>query len=135
MTLIGFPTAEGEGGGCAFSSDTAYAITSRSEHKEAAWAFLEYSLGRDVKNGLPTHRKKLLEMADTTEYARDNQGFLLLGLDGLPLPQYDSINYDGWQYEYHPVTEEETAALLYLMDTAAAIQSRAGVYLKENRQG
>ena len=74
-------------------------------------------------------------MADTTEYARDNQGFLLLGLDGLPLPQYDSINYDGWQYEYHPVTEEETAALLYLMDTAAAIQSRAGVYLKENRQG
>ncbi len=167
MTLIGFPTAEGEGSGCAFSSDTAYAITSRSEHKEAAWAFLEYSLGRDVKNGLPTHRKKLLEMADTTEYARDNQGFLLLGLDGLPLPQYDSINYDGWQYEYHPVTEEETAALLYLMDTAqaaspmddtlwriiveeagpyfqgqktvedtaAAIQSRAGVYLKENRQG
>lgn len=167
MTLIGFPTAEGEGSGCAFSSDTAYAITSRSEHKEAAWAFLEYSLGRDVKNGLPTHRKKLLEMADTTEYARDNQGFLLLGLDGMPLPQYDSINYDGWQYEYHPVTEEETAALLYLMDTAqaaspmddtlwriiveeagpyfqgqktvedtaAAIQSRAGVYLKENRQG
>ncbi len=167
MTLIGFPTAEGEGSGCAFSSDTAYAITSRSEHKEAAWAFLEYSLGRDVKNGLPTHRKKLLEMADITEYARDNQGFLLLGLDGMPLPQYDSINYDGWQYEYHPVTEEETAALLYLMDTAqaaspmddtlwriiveeagpyfqgqktvedtaTAIQSRAGVYLKENRQG
>lgn len=118
MTLIGYPTADGEGSGCLFSTENAYAITSRSEHKEGAWAFVEFCLCIDVENGFPTHREKLLEKAAAVEYYKDSQGWPVLGLDGLPALKYDRINYDGWEYEYHAVTEEETAALLYLMDTA-----------------
>lgn len=28
------------------------------------------------------------------------------------------MEYDGWRYQYHDVTEEETAAVLYLLETA-----------------
>lgn len=118
MTLIGYPTANGEGSGCLFSTENAYAMTSRSRHKEAAWEFLEFCLCKDVEKDLPTHREKLLEKAAAVEYYRDSQGWLLLGLDGLPALKYDRTSYDGWQYEYHAVTEEETDTLLYLMDTA-----------------
>lgn len=118
MTLIGYPTADGEGSGCLFSTENAYAVTARSGNKEAAWEFLEYCLCEDVSDGLPVHRGKLLEKATATEYYRDSQGWLVLGLDGRPMPKYDHTNYDGWPYEYHAVTEEEIDTLLYLMDTA-----------------
>lgn len=165
MTLIGYPTANGEGSGCLFSTENAYAVTSRSEHKEAAWEFLEFCLCKDVEKGLPTRREELLKKATAVEYFKDSQGWVILGLDGLPALKYDRMNYDGWQYEYHAVTKEEIATLLYLMDTArlstdmdnalwkiifeeavpcfqgqktvedaaAAIQSRASLYLQENQ--
>ncbi len=118
MTLIGYPTSDGEGSGCSFSSLNAYAMTSRSGNKEGAWEFLEYCLNEEVTNGLPARRSDLLEKTATVEYYRDSQGWLLLGLDGLPVPKYGRDDYDGWQYEYHAVTEEEIATLLYLLDTA-----------------
>lgn len=117
MTLIGYPTADGEGSGCRIDTTDAYAMTARSEHKEGVWEFLEYCLDRDVENGLPTHRGKLLEKAAAVEYFRDSQGWLQLGLDGLPALKYDTTDYNGWPYKYHEVTEEEIATLIYLMDT------------------
>lgn len=118
MTLIGYPTPDGEGSGCSFSSLNAYAMTSRSGNKEGAWEFLEYCLCEEVRDGLPTRRSELLEKASTVEYYRDSQGWLLLGLDGRPSPKYGEIEYDGWRYQYHDVTEEETDAVLYLLETA-----------------
>lgn len=119
MTFIGYPTPDGEGSGCCFSTFSAYAITSPSKNKENAWEFIEYMLNRDVvENCLPVNRKKLLERATAVEYVKGNWGQLFLDENGMPCLKYSTVYFEGGQYTYHAVTEEETATLLYLMDTA-----------------
>lgn len=118
MTFIGYPTPDGEGSGCCFSTFSAYAITSPSGNKENAWEFIEYMLSRDVENLLPVNRKKLLEKATAVEYVKGDWGQLFLDENGMPCLKYSTVNFEGGQYTYHAVTVEETATLLYLMDTA-----------------
>ena len=118
MTFIGYPTPDGEGSGCCFSTFSAYAITSLSKNKENAWEFIEYMLNRDMENRLPVNRKKLLEKATAVEYVKGNWGQLFLDENGMPWPKYSTTGFGSWQYTYHEVTEEEIATLLYLMDTA-----------------
>ena len=122
MTFIGYPTEDGEGSGCYLSTLNAYAVTSRSENKEMAWEFIEYALNRDVENSLPTNRVKLLEKATAEEYIGNEWGQYFLR-DGMPLPKYDTINFNGMEYTYHEVTEEEKATLLYMMDTAQCVNA------------
>ena len=87
-----------------------------------AWEFIEYALNRDVENSLPTNRVKLLEKATAEEYIGNEWGQYFLR-DGMPLPKYDTVNFNGMEYTYHEVTEEEKATLLYMMDTAQCVNA------------
>lgn len=117
VTFIGYPTADGSGGHLLETGD-AYALSAQSEHKDAAWSFIEYYLARKVTDGFPTNQKELLTGFHTVEYEMDDNGQYILDQEGKPWPKYSSVQYDGGTYDYHPVTEEETALLMELLEAA-----------------
>lgn len=119
VTFIGYPTADGSGGHVLFSWN-AYAIAAGSRNKEAAWSFIEAFLNQKVTDSfrLPTNREDLLERATAAEYVMREDGRYMLNTAGKPWSRFSTTSYDGWKYQYHPVTEEETAIMLNLLETA-----------------
>lgn len=137
-SYIGYPTMDGSVG-CMLSASQAYAITSKSGHKDGAWEFIEGFLTKEENpdrgfssNGFPTMKSKLNAMAaDAVEvkYYTDENGELWLDENGEPIPMGggSSISYgDGWSYEYRIPTQEEVDLALSLMEIAKPVSYSQG---------
>ncbi len=94
-SYIGYPTMDGSVG-CMLSASQAYAITSKSGHKDGAWEFIEGFLTKEENPdrgfssiGFPTMKSKLNAMAaDAVEvkYYTDENGELYYDENGEPIP-------------------------------------------------
>ena len=163
ITLIGFPTANGDGS--VIIPNLRLAMSAKSKNKEAAWEFLRIFLTdeyQDSENmwGLPLSINKLDEMAEaarTKPFYEDENGEKV---------EYDDTYYvSGMEIIIDPMTEQETEELkqeLYSFtqvyssneailkiiqeeaapyfsgqkkakDVADIIQSRIQIYVNENR--
>ncbi|MCH5344843.1 MAG: extracellular solute-binding protein [Acetatifactor sp.] len=107
---VGFPTAGGRGGHLLLTGD-AYAIATVSEHKEAAWNFIEEFLAQE-KSELyyATHYTEFSTLKRTlNEKAED-----YMGGDRFPMRIYE----DGWTFQYHALTWDELNVILELIPDA-----------------
>ena len=125
--------------GCMLSASQAYAITSKSGHKDGAWEFIEGFLTKEENPdrgfssiGFPTMKSKLNAMAaDAVEvkYYTDENGELYYDENGEPIVMGggSSISYgDGWSYEYSIPTQEEVDLALSLMEIAKPVSYSQG---------
>ena len=137
-SYIGYPTMDGSVG-CMLSASQAYAITSKSGHKDGAWEFIEGFLTKEENPdrgfssiGFPTMKSKLNAMAaDAVEvkYYTDENGELYYDENGEPIPMGGGggISYeDGWSYEYSIPTQEEVDLALSLMEIAKPVSYSQG---------
>lgn len=131
VTFVGYPTIDGSAA-CIMSAQTRYAIISKSEHKEGAWAFIESYLTDDNGDryswGIPTKKQKFEDMitkATTVEYLLDENGDQVLDENGEPITTSGgaSMSMDGWTYEYHIPTLEDVEILRDLVDSARPMNS------------
>lgn len=139
---VGFPTADGRGGHLLISSD-AYAIAAVSEHKEAAWKFIEESLTQEKTSELyagfyisyPALKSTLNERVDAAvergELNRDDVNVVLELLpDAMP---FFSVKDD----EIIKIISEEAPAYYSgqkgMDDVVNIIQSRIQIYVNENK--
>lgn len=125
---IGYPTMDG--GKNAMTAIFSYAITSKSKHKEGAWAFIESILREENGSngmGFPSVKQRLedkLEEAVNVKYALDENGEIYLDENGDPiiLGNTSIVQYsDGWSYTYHTPTREEAELILSLLANARPI--------------
>lgn len=130
---IGYPAADG--GRHAMTAVFSYAVTSKSKHKEGAWAFLEHILSEeDGSNGMgfPSMKRRLeesMEEAVKVEYLLDEKGEIYLDENGEPviLGNTSSVRYgDGWSYTYHTPTREEAEVILSLLKDARPVFPDSG---------
>ncbi len=139
-SYIGYPTMDGSAG-CMFAANQAYAITSKSKHKDGAWEFVEEFLtreenpdgrGRYSSFGFPTLKSKLNAMAEKAvqvEYYTDENGEPILDENGEPIVMGggSSFSYgDGWTYEYRIPTQEEVDLTMSLMEVAKPVTYSQG---------
>ncbi|MCM1569504.1 MAG: extracellular solute-binding protein [Roseburia sp.] len=138
ITFIGYPNAEGKSGSLMQPYDI-YAISAKSDKKEAAWSFIEGILTKDPEDnmffyGLPSRKsmlKKQREKATKIEYVIDSEtGEPLLDENGEPIIRNTGggIGYGGedgqeWFYEFHVTTEEEADILDELIETASVART------------
>ena len=140
-SCVGFPTADGRGGHLLLTDD-AYAIAAVSEHKEAAWYFIEDSLTQEKKGELyeylfisyPTLKKTLNERVEATierEYLTWDEVNIMLELipDAMP---FFSVKDD----EIIKIINEEAPAYYSgqkrIDDVVSVVQNRAQLYVDEN---
>ena len=129
-TCIGFPTVDGTGGH-ALTTGEAYGITTKSEHKEGAWEFLESILTEEDNgrywNGFPTVKSRLEDMAKKAtepEYVTDENGEIMKDENGEPIVSQggSSVGYeDGWSYTYRLATQEEVDRVMEQMNNARPV--------------
>lgn len=121
VTCIGFPDVSG-GSGCQMNLQEIYGISSTSQHKEAAWAFIEKTLSKEPDyrfNESFSTRKSYLakqrEEATKITYVTDENGDPVLDENGNPIEEGSSTGSAsiisgggaGWSYTYHRTTNEE----------------------------
>ena len=129
-TCVGFPTVDGTGGH-ALSAGGGYAITTKSDKKEGAWAFLESILASEEddrwRSGFPTKKTKLQEMAEkavTPDYVTDENGEIVMDENGEPIISSGASSTefeDGWSYTYRMPTQEEVDKVMELMNVAEPV--------------
>ena len=129
-TCIGFPTVDGTGGHALTTGD-AYAITTKSTHKDGAWEFLESVLTEEDNgrywNGFPSKKSGLEDMAKKAmepDYVTDENGEIMKDENGEPIVSEgaSSVGYeDGWTYTYHKPTQEEVDKVMELMNNAKPV--------------
>jgi ABC-type glycerol-3-phosphate transport system substrate-binding protein len=162
VSFVGFPTETGNGS-VLTNSSTAFSISSKSANKDAAWQFVRYYLTDEYQNklewGLPVSQAALDVKAkeatqknfymDGDEKVEYDDYFDINGesvvLEPLSQEQVDEIvqfiqtvkviNYYN-QDIYNIVSEEANsffAGQKSAQDVAKVIQSRAQIYVDENR--
>lgn len=117
---VGFPTADGRGGHLLFASD-AYAIAAVSEHKEAAWKFVEEFLAQEKSEFyyvssynifhtiFPTLKKTLYEKAEENIESSSQ----------IPVGKFSSRIYsDGFVIKFHALTWDDVNVILNLVPDA-----------------
>lgn len=126
VTYIGYPTMDGSVG-CAITYDQIYGISSKSEHKEGAWAFLESYLSNAADSqfawGFPVLEEELQEQIDEitkVEYLLDENGEKVLDENGEPITTNgsSSVGWEDWEYTYHIPTQEEIEQVKELLSVA-----------------
>ena len=127
---VGFPTMDGTGGH-ELSASNAYAISTKSNQKDGAWAFIESVLNKEDSNnrywnGFPTVKSQLDAMiaeATKVEYATDENGEVILDESGEAIAMGShGVGYeDGWSYDFRTPTQEEVDVVLALMDEAKPV--------------
>ena len=122
--FIGFPSSDGSG--TYLKPYGLFGITTKSEVKDGAWAFIESSI-TDVDSDqyrfgvspLKSEVEKQIAKAQKVEYVTDENGDYVLDDNGEKIIQgAGSIGYDDWEYTYHPVTDEEADIYRTLLNTA-----------------
>lgn len=130
VTFVGFPTVDGSAG-CMMYAQTRYAMISKSNHKEGAWAFIESYLANDNDRyswGIPSKKQEFEDMITemtTPEYLLDENGEPVLDENGEPITTSGgaSMSMDGWEYEYHMPTLEDAQILRDLVEAAKPMNS------------
>lgn len=130
VTYIGFPTIDGTPG-IALQASEMYGIASKSEHKEGAWEFLEFYMTYedDVFGGygFSTHTatlEKYIEESLKEGYQLDENGNIMYDENGEPIITGSfGIGYGDWEYDYHPVTEEELATFREVLAVARPVSN------------
>ncbi|MCH5343610.1 MAG: extracellular solute-binding protein [Acetatifactor sp.] len=126
VNFIGLPTADGKVG-CKMYTEGAFGITSRSEHAEGAWSFIEYNLEhyKDIHTniGFSTRISELEKRAEEClgqEYLKDANGEFVTDQDGNPLVKNgtQSVSHGEWSYTCHVTTEDEVALVRELIAEA-----------------
>lgn len=124
IKVMGYPTTSGEGG-IKLSSYNSYAMTSKSDNKDAAWLFLESMLQYEEydewrHNGFPVRKDMLEEMftkASTPDYIYDENGEIMLDENGNKMENpKTSWGYDNWQADIYAATQEQCDAVRALLD-------------------
>lgn len=130
ISYVGYPVIDDEAG-CLLSGSGCFGITTKSVNKDGAWEFIEnYLSTKDnmFSYGLPSNRQQLEETiaeSQKVEYATDENGEPLLDENGEPIViGMGGFGYDDWDYTYHPVTDEEVATLMKLIDMARPVPSQ-----------
>lgn len=121
-TPIGYPTVDGSPG-IFVSGNELYGISSQSEYKDGAWAFLESVLSGDkVDWGFPGRKdllEKVFEEAMAAEYQKDENGEIMKDESGDPIEiPKTTWGYDDWQTEIFAATQEEIDEIRFLIDNA-----------------
>jgi ABC-type glycerol-3-phosphate transport system substrate-binding protein len=125
VTFIGYPTVDGSVG-CMLNTSGGYAMTSKSQHKEGAWEFIEfYQTMEDTifSWGFPSKKADMEELIDealNVEYVTDENGEYVLDEDGnlISVNGHGGMGWDDWEYTYHDSTQEEIDLLLELISEA-----------------
>lgn len=142
LTFIGYPTTDGSCG-TGLTAYQAYAITSKSAHKDGAWEFVEGMLlpkeedensgrGRGRFWNLPNNMAQLQAMAEEAvkeEYVTDENGEIMKDENGDPIVQGVGmgIGYeDGWSYDYRIPTQDEVDLVLALVEKARPVSNDSG---------
>ncbi len=124
-TCIGYPTMDGSVGVFLSGMDM-YGITSKSQHKEGAWQFLEGLLSYQENDryswGLSSRVDELEKMFEedmTPEYQYDENNEIMYDENGEPL-QYPKTTwgYDDWETEIYAATKEQVDMIKSLIDVA-----------------
>ena len=126
-TCIGFPVSEGVGN--AFQFDEAgYAITSGCKYPEAAWQFIRESLteGYQGENSwqFPTNRAafdKKLQDAMTPNYARDENGNIMLDENGEKIEIFDEWGWAGGTVKMGALTQEQADEILEVINSTTCV--------------
>ncbi len=125
VTCIGYPTIDGSVGVFLNGMDM-YGITSKSAHKEGAWAFMESLLSFKEDDryawGIPTRVDEMNAMFErdmTPEYQYDENGEIMYDENGVAL-QYPKTTwgYDDWEAEIYAATQEDVDAVKAMIDVA-----------------
>lgn len=133
ITATGFPTPDGQNGLYLTASGLdpgELCILSSSQHKEGAWAFLEYSLrvgaydGRYISGGgFPSLKEDFdreMEAAVKDQYSLDEEGNVILDQNGNPeLKSHRRLEIDDWSYDYAAVEEEDVELIRELLSRGA----------------
>lgn len=129
VTCIGFPNSDGDSG-CMLAANGALAITTKSNVKEGAWAFIEGYLGQERSWrdwGFPNSRSQMEAMiveATEPEYVLDENGEPLLDENGVPMVSMgtSTVGYgNDFTYTYRLTTKEEAQQILDLIDVAKPV--------------
>lgn len=138
VTFIGFPNENGNNG-CIMMPNEQYGINAKSEHKDAAWAFLEDVIDSEtdgdgyfgsgfssMKSRFAQQKAKALDVKPMT----DENGEVITDDKGNPIYEgvgggYTMVGDNGeeWSYVYKPVTEEECAIVEKLLAGATVIDT------------
>ncbi len=131
VTFVGFPTTDGSAM-CMLNAQTRYAMVSKSDNKEGAWAFIESYLANDGEDryswGIPSKKQQFEDMITemtTPQYLLDENGEPILDENGEPISMSggSSVSMDGWEYEYHMPTLEDAEILRDLVAVAKPISN------------
>ena len=124
IKVMGYPTTSGEGG-IKLSSYNTYAMTTKCDNKDGAWAFLESMLQYEEydewrHNGFPARKDMLEEMftaASTPDYIYDENGEIMLDEAGNKMENpKTSWGYDNWQADIYAATKEQCDAVRALLE-------------------
>ncbi|MCM1065870.1 MAG: extracellular solute-binding protein [Eubacterium sp.] len=142
LDLVGYPTGDGSPGHILSQSGDMYGISSRSEHKQEAWEFVEYHVRWEGENtrmvfGFPADRGRLEQYfaAQADAMGLDSQQAEELGEEVLRVAE-EAVKETGWGEETAILLEEVSAYFSgqkSVEDTVDAIQNRVGLYLKERQ--
>ncbi|MCM1102151.1 MAG: extracellular solute-binding protein [Clostridium sp.] len=124
VTWIGWPDAEGNAQ-VLYEGQTQYAISSRSDCKEGAWAWLEYYLGHEQRFTFPSRISEFEKMAERAlkdQYKLDADGNIRLDENGDPelktIHTYNEGSDSGlWSYTSEPITEADVAQIRQIVET------------------
>lgn len=121
VTYIGYPVTDG-GVGCMLNAGSRYGMTSKSQHKDGAWAFIESYMTDNASKmfswGFSTlkeeFQKSIDEAIKRNEPAEEGDT-MAMGMS--------SVSMDGWEYTYHQPTNEEIAQVQELISAARVSSS------------
>ncbi len=127
--FIGFPS--NDGCGAFMDAFGLYGITSKSDVKEGAWAFIETALTEADPNGyyygispLKSVIEERIAKDQEVSYAMDENGEYLVDENGEKVVEgTSSISYGDWEYTYHPVTDEEADLFRKIVNNAKPSQT------------
>lgn len=129
ITYVGFPTNNGTGNMLGMT-DGGYAMSSKSEHKDAVWQFMRMFFTEEYQSklwGLPSNRQvfeKQAKEASTVQYQKDAEGNYLLDADGekLPIVRYSTWNdKTGESEDVYALTEKQVSQIRELITTTTKI--------------
>lgn len=132
ITVIGFPTSDGDGG-VAASVNSSLCINASSEHKDVAWSFIESMLTEEAIEdsfylwGIPINKNVFnsqLESAMTPIYETDMEGNQVLDENGNPIEiSTHSYGWDDVTFELYAATEEDADAIMAIIDRVDSVAS------------
>lgn len=130
VTPIGYPTLDGSVGCLLNTSNGLYGISTKSSHKDGAWAFLEFMLSNPSSRfnyGLSSKKSQLeetFEEAMKITYVLDENGEPMLDENGNKIKE----SRGGWSSEdftmnYYGATQEDVDNLKALIEVAKPISN------------